>query len=317
LLEMPIEKRLLLNALHSVNVSLFQSKTSDVVSINRYNNDAKSGTGGYSILVAEDNLTNQKVISKILERAGHQCILVGNGEEALDKLEREEFDVIILDMNMPVMTGVEAAKAYRFMRPNKSDRAPVIMFSADVTKEAKEEAIHSGITEFLPKPIQVVQFLETLDRLVAEHGGKKTNQVSHIKLSHTVLAQPNGSEIILNYATLAELDSIGQDAVFVDGLITGFLQDSQNLVKQLEDSLLMQRFEEFKDILHAMKGSALSIGALSLRTMCQRLEKMTHNELKRDAQDISIVIQTTFKQVCAALDLYRIQRQKHSASHRS
>ncbi|MGZ3159499.1 MAG: Hpt domain-containing protein, partial [Burkholderiaceae bacterium] len=133
-----------------------------------------------------------------------------------------------------------------------------------------------------------------------------------------ILAQPaDNNEVILNYATLAELDSIGQNNAFVDGLISSFLEDNQVLVKKLEELLLMQRFEEFKDVLHAMKGAALSIGAMSLRTMCQRLEKMTHAELANDAEVIAASIQSTCSQLYGALDLYRIQRAKHAAINRT
>src|SRR4051812_21356308 len=89
----------------------------------------------YHILVAEDNPTNSKVIQKILERAGHSCTMVENGEEALDQLAQQDFDVVVFDMNMPIMNGLEATKAYRFMQPAEV-RVPIIMFSANVTMEA-------------------------------------------------------------------------------------------------------------------------------------------------------------------------------------
>lgn len=318
LLDVPVEKRLLFNALHAVNVSLAKTRPPEVVSINHTKSveQTERSQRHFSVLVAEDNLTNQKVIGKILERAGHRCVIVNNGEEALDMLEEQEFDVIVLDMNMPLMTGVEAARAYRFMRPSSSERAPMIMLSADVTKEAKEEAMDAGINEFLPKPIQVAQFLETLNRLVMQFGFKNTNGPQYQKMPIVpVHAQPQeDSEVILNYATLAELDSIGQDNTFVDGLIAGFLQDNQTLAKELEAALLAQRFDEFKDTLHAMKGAALSIGALSLRAMCQRLEKMAITELKCDPDNVIKIIHASCAQLNDALDMYRSHRTKQAAA---
>ena len=121
----------------------------------------------YRVLVAEDNPTNRKVIQKILERAGHHCTLAKDGEDALDKIEKKEFDAIILDMNMPGMTGMDVARMYRLMRGNMT-RAPIIMFSANVTTEARAESLEAGADEFLPKPIQVKLFLQTLEQLVTE-----------------------------------------------------------------------------------------------------------------------------------------------------
>jgi two-component system sensor histidine kinase RpfC len=122
----------------------------------------------YHILVAEDNPTNRKVLQKILERAGHRCTLAKDGEEALDLIEKKEFDAIVLDMNMPIMTGLDVARTYCVMR-SPSLRAPMIMFSANVTLDAKEESLEAGADEFLPKPIQIEHFLNTLDRLVAQY----------------------------------------------------------------------------------------------------------------------------------------------------
>ncbi|MGZ3160020.1 MAG: ATP-binding protein, partial [Burkholderiaceae bacterium] len=193
LLNVPVENKLLFNAIHAVDASRADSRSFTVVPINQAPalQQTSRPLKRLSVLVAEDNLTNQKVISKILERAGHQCILVNNGEEALDQLEVQDFDVIVLDMNMPLMTGVEAAKAYRFMHPSKAERVPIVMLSADVTTEAKQEAIDAGINEFLPKPIQVTQFLETLNRLVTEAGGEHATGVSRaIKTKPSILAQP-------------------------------------------------------------------------------------------------------------------------------
>jgi two-component system sensor histidine kinase RpfC len=316
LLDVPVDRRLLFNALHAVHSSQVAPLPSDELSINysQINQGRPGKYKQYSVLVAEDNLINQKVISKILERAGHRCTLANNGEEALDKLDQQEFDVIVLDMNMPLMTGIDAAKAYGFMRPNPEERAPMIMFSADVTKEAKQEALDAGIDEFLSKPIQVTQFLETLHRLVEQsRSGYRMREEVAINLNSLAIVPAQNEELILNYETLDELDSIGQERMFVDGLIKSFMQDNQILIGKLEESLMAQHFEEFKDILHAMKGAALSIGAVSFRTVCQRMEKMTHSELKRDTKEVIAIMHAAFRQLCGALDLYRIQRGENSS----
>ncbi|HEV7619451.1 MAG TPA: Hpt domain-containing protein, partial [Burkholderiaceae bacterium] len=219
----------------------------------------------------------------------------------------------VFDMNMPVMNGLEATKAYRFMRP-AGMRAPVIMFSANVTTETKEECLNAGVDEFLPKPIQVTSFLETLDRLVEKFGTNRRTHLSYQKSSGVpILAQPPG-ETVLNYATLAELERIGQNWTFVDDLLSGFIEDNRRLVDQLEEALRSSQFEEFKEILHAIKGSAVSIGALSMRTACQRFEKMAHSELKRDTEEIINFVKSTFDRLCQAVDHYRKQRDQ-VASH--
>jgi two-component system sensor histidine kinase RpfC len=310
ILNFPIEEQLLLNAIHCAKSAAPASK--EIILPTEDRPDKKHQSAHYNILVAEDNATNSKVIQKILERAGHLCTLVQNGEEALDELGQQDFDVVVFDMNMPVMNGLEATKAYRFMRPADM-RAPVIMFSANVTTEAKEECLNAGVDEFLPKPIQVASFLETLDRLVEKFGTNRRTRLSYQKSSGVpILAQPPG-ETVLNYATLAELERIGQNWTFVDDLLSGFIEDNRRLVDQLEEALRSSQFEEFKEILHAIKGSAVSIGALSMRTACQRFEKMAHSELKRDTEEIINFVKSTFDRLCQAVDHYRKQRDQLAA----
>lgn len=313
-LALPMEARLLRNVFHRIVISRAGSSVPAISLMTSLTEGIESSRnqlaqcGRYSVLVAEDNLTNQKVIKKILERAGHLCTLVQNGEEALDQLGQQDFDAIVLDMNMPVMGGLEAAKAYRFMRP-KEMRAPVIMFSADVTNEAKEECLSAGVDEFLPKPIQVALFLETLNCLV-----EKTNATQRIRLPHRtpeatpILAQPPGDEVILNYATLAELERIGQDRMFVDGLLDGFIKDNNKLMERMEGAILMLQFEEFREILHAIKGSSASIGAVSLRMTCHQLEQLSHSELKSDTRTVLNTIRIAFNKLCSAIEHYRKQR---------
>jgi two-component system sensor histidine kinase RpfC len=265
-------------------------------------------SAGYRILIAEDNATNSMVMQKILERAGHRCTLVKNGEEALDRLVQQDFDAVALDMNMPVMSGLEAAKAYRFMRAPDT-RAPIIMFSADATLEAIEECRRAGIDEFLPKPIQVGPFLDALERLVKTSVARRREQSStDMAFSIPALRKPPRDEAILDYTTLAELEKISQDHQFLEGLLAGFVQDNLVLVDRLEASVRVQRLEECKEILHALKGSAVSIGATAMKMTCQRFEQMTQEELRRDAEEIVRTTRSDYERLCDALDLYRGQR---------
>lgn len=264
------------------------------------------------ILVAEDNPTNSKVIGKILERAGYQYSLVENGEEALDKLADEDFDAVILDMNMPVMNGLEATKAYRFMYPNDM-RVPIIMFSANVTTEAKEECMAAGVDAFLPKPIQVREFLETLDRMVEQFGSVQQKRAPYqVVSSAPIVAQRQNDTVVLNFSTLAELENISQSPTFIEELLDGFVSDNRVLLQRLEQAVLRSQWEETKEILHALKGSAISIGAISLRETCHRLEKLNRSSLEQDKEEILHGIKQDFMRLLDAIAYYRKQRNQSS-----
>ena len=114
--------------------------------------------------MAEDNPTNQLVISKILEHAGHICRLVYNGKEALDTLDDKIFDLIVMDMQMPEMGGIEAAKIYHFTTEGKKI-SPIIILTANATIEAKRECEEANIDAYLTKPIVASLLIDTINSL--------------------------------------------------------------------------------------------------------------------------------------------------------
>ncbi len=124
-LSYPLDKRLLFNALHAVSVSQDKSERREVVFLSDYLK-RRDGARAYTILVADDNAANRTVIQKILERAGHKVVLVEDGEQVLDAMESRQFDLAVLDRNMPRMGGLEALKAMRFLHPGE-ERTPVMI----------------------------------------------------------------------------------------------------------------------------------------------------------------------------------------------
>ena len=257
--------------------------------------------------MAEDNPTNRVVILKMLERAGHACTVAEDGEQALDLFDRQEFDAVIVDMNMPVMNGLDATRALRVLTPGR--HLPIIMLSADVTAETRAECLAAGIDRFLPKPIQIMVLLDALDRLIEQHGSAPTRSDRPDRhVGAPIMLQPIDDTVVLNYATLAELDALGQDHRFVDGLVAGFMEDNRQLLARLEHAVLAQEFIEFKDLLHAVKGSAMGIGALALRTTCTLLEELNEAELRRDPEQSLATLRRAFADVVAALEAYQRQR---------
>jgi two-component system sensor histidine kinase RpfC len=268
----------------------------------------------YRVLLAEDNATVVKVTQKVLEHAGYQCTSVKNGEEALAELVRRDFDAALFDMNMPVMNGLEAIKAYHFMQPSDM-RVPIIMFSADRSVEAREACLAAGAAEFMPKPIRLDTLPPTLDRLVKTSDNNHQGGAIHwAALNAPVPAQQPGADAVINYSTLAELDRIGQDCEFVNGLLLGFVKDNRARIAKLDELLRNMRYEEFREMVHAIKGAAMSIGATSLKHTCQQVEKLTPAELGRETENVVTAMRTAFEQLCEVLDHYR-ERRDRSASN--
>ena len=115
------------------------------------------------VLVAEDHPVNQKFLAFLLQRMGHTATFCDNGELALQALQKEDYDVVLMDIHMPVMDGLTATRTIRALASEKST-VPVIALTADVFKEARESAAAAGVNAFIPKPVQL-QELEAAFRL--------------------------------------------------------------------------------------------------------------------------------------------------------
>jgi two-component system sensor histidine kinase RpfC len=273
MLELPVDKRLLFNVLHSV--SAHDELREGVVRLQDY---ARRGSAArkLQVLVADDNPTNREVIGKILERGGHTVILADDGEQALDALERYQPDVVLLDRNMPGMGGMEALQAIRLLGQGR-ERLPVAMLSADVTPEAKREALEAGFDAFLPKPIEALRLLEEVQSLSIG----KPEAARAAELPSAVRA-PNAQPPtpVINRETLGHLQQLSSNGAFVENLVGVFLADSGALLGRVEQALAARDYPEFRSLLHAMKGSSASMGTERLTALCGSLGRLSDSEMR-------------------------------------
>jgi two-component system sensor histidine kinase RpfC len=262
----------------------------------------------FRVLIVEDNPTNRKVLQMILERAGHQCTLARDGEEALDMIGVQSFDAIVLDLNMPKVTGIEVAKFCKVIGGRVAS-TPIIMFSASVTQEAREESIKAGADAFMPKPIDVPNFLETLNRLV--RGSLSPGPSSGIKSSQPDAMGRNSIEPVLDLEKLSNIETISTDPYFLDELIVEFMTEGRRLIGIVEKGLIYRDWTSVGSALHALRGSALSIGATSLKIICTRIEKIPPNEMYVRRKEINDELNQDFSCLCLELEDYRKHRMKY------
>jgi len=276
-LEMPFDKRQLFNVLHSVAAG--DEVRDGVVRLEDY---ARRGAGNRkcNVLAADDNPTNREVIGRILERGGHSVTLVSDGDEVLDALEQTQYDIVLLDRNMARMGGVEALQLIRLMGRGL-ERMPVIVLSADVTTEARQECLEAGADAFLPKPIEAMKLLEGIQELIEKGVGAGFSAGAH----ETFRAQahkgqePFSQAQVVNMETLGQLEALGFPG-FLERLIGVFVTDNDVLLQKLHASVAARNFIEFRNHLHAMKGSAASMGAERLTRVCNDQGKLSDGELR-------------------------------------
>ena len=266
------------NALHSTWADRYPSK--DVIDLSEHRRRQGAASGG-KILVAEDNVTNQQVIAAILARAGHETVMVENGEQALDRLEAESFDLIILDMQMPVMGGIEAAKLYTYMNSGKP-RTPIIILTANATAEARQECQEAGVDTYLTKPIEPRRLLETITSLTETLSHRPPVRRSAARQAVEPHSITDNEEGVLDTQALDSLSAISSDSQFLPRLIKGFIADTEALLQRMEHAIARKDYGEFRDLVHALKGSAGNIGAralydLSVRTMQEENAQAVEN----------------------------------------
>ena len=306
LLENASNKTLLFNAIHAAATVGDEQTSADVIPLTRRSSEQIRNTNRLRILVAEDNPTNQKVIYKILERAGHAVQVVENGEAALDALEQNAFDIVIVDMHMPIMGGVEVAKFYRFV-DRKLPRMPFVMLTANATAEAMEECNQAGIDAFLTKPVESRDLLATIVRLT---GGERCiadaepTSSPWLHGSTERLNPPGPRSDLLNLVTLRDLERLGNDGRFLAGLINGFLVDSEALMKKMQIALNDEEYEQFKDLAHGLKGSAGSVGATALFEVNSKVLNVSHKDCAREGPRLLAEINSIFGETRLALNDY-------------
>jgi CheY-like chemotaxis protein len=124
------------------------------------------------ILLAEDNPVNQRVAARLLEKRGHQVALAANGREALAWLDRERFDLILMDVQMPELDGIETTAVIREREQREGGRIPIVALTAHAMQGDRERCIDAGMDNYVNKPIDAVKFLEVVESTALAHAGE-------------------------------------------------------------------------------------------------------------------------------------------------
>lgn len=254
-----------------------------------------------SVLIADDNRTNQMVIAKILERVGHQTTVVDDGQAAVEALQAKRFDVVLMDVNMPGMNGIEATKLYRFASLGQA-RVPIIALTADATADAWTRCQEAGMDGYATKPIEPKQLLKVIDdvlnrgeaRQVALQASRQDtpqNTPQAVASAPSIVPSTAGSPI--NLDVLTELERLGGHD-FVAGLVTQFSSDTDALLSALRDAAADEDVQRFRDAAHALRGSAANLGASMVFNTCLALRAITPRQLavEGDAQVNQLIRQT-------------------------
>lgn len=226
-----------------------------------------------SLLIADDQAANRTVLSRLLEKAGHDVRAVSSGDEVLDLLENETFDAVIIDLHMPGISGIETIKHARVMQAGR-ERTPFIVLSADATSETIRAAEIAGARAFLTKPIVVARLLDAMTDVASGITTPMKKSSSNANAAR--------SDELISRELFDELSELQLGGEFLQLFIDECMGDSLRCITGLEQSAKAGQWDTFRDQCHALKGVASNVGATKLAEVASLAMRSGNNSLTRD-----------------------------------
>ncbi len=274
--------------------------------LNREKESQPSTIKGAKILLVEDNIINQEIANEILQKAGLVVTIANNGKEAIEKVKESEYDLVLMDIQMPEMNGYEAAKIIK-SDPNLKD-LPVLAMTANVMKHDIEKCYEAGMQGHIAKPINTKHLFEALVKWIEPR--EKNVSIPVISDSAKNVEIPNFPGINVKKS----LEMIGGDKVLYRKLLIQFQELCLNSMQEIEAALEARDMEKIGRIMHTLKGAAGSIGATNLATASGKIETQI---LERNGGEFDINLDEfseNFGVVISSLSQLNIQSSKKSAS---
>ena len=234
------------------------------------------------ILVAEDNTINQKVIKQLLRHLGYRGDVVANGLEALEALERQEYPVILMDMQMPEMDGLEATRRLR-QRFRGANAPYIIAMTANAMPGDRERCLDAGMNDYVPKPIE----LEVLDAALAA------------AVEHVTARRRDGA--VINASRIDQLRAIDDGASLLDEVIASFVGEVPQLLDKLDHAVETRDGPLLASTAHYLQSSIDFVGANRMRVPCINLELMGKGEHFEEAGAQLGELRRAYEEASAAL----------------
>ncbi|NLV44033.1 MAG: response regulator [Candidatus Hydrogenedentes bacterium] len=245
----------------------------------------------FHLLVAEDFVPNQKVIHQLLVRAGYRCTIVENGQQVLEKTARENFDLILMDCQMPEMDGYEATRKLR-EHEGTARHTPIVAMTASVMKEDRERCFQSGMDDFLPKPVTRAQLYAMLQRWLTVEGTRRSEPVQNTR-QETRYEEDAEPPVSLDYLN----EYASGDSAFLTKLIQAFFDENGKHLNLLVEAIRKVDAGAMEFNAHALKNGAMTLKAQGLADLALKLEEMARDGQTDCAGDLLEPLQAAYDRV--------------------
>ncbi len=219
----------------------------------------RASTGPLDVLLVEDGVVNQKLAVRLLENKGHRPTLACNGKEALTQLERRRFDLVLMDLQMPEMGGLEATAIIRQGEKGTDRHVPIIALTAHALRGDEERCLQAGMDGYVSKPIDADRLWEVINAVL----GKTSLRAAQEETS--------GKRVMDEDAFLKRC---GGDVALKRELIQLFVNEYPALLTVLHDAIASRDAGGLREAAHSLKGSSCNFGAERVTAAALRLEQM-------------------------------------------
>ena len=225
------------------------------------------------VLVADDHAANRLLLQGVLQKSGHRVVLVEDGEAALDALAGGDFDLALVDLHMPVPSGIDLLRQLRVMQAGGGEVTPVIVISADAMPETVQTCHDAGARAYISKPFSTKRLLETIAGIVVDERAAEPEPVRQ---------QP--AEQILDPSVLDEFSALGMGQAFETDFIGQCVADARVAAAKMQQAIHDADWDQYRDQAHAIKGIAGNLGLVQCVGLSSAMMRMSGFELVRDGQ---------------------------------
>ena len=256
----PIKKSAMLECIAmTTEVKPEQNNLSTDVLISGYNIKEKPINKNFKILLAEDNETNQKLTTKILNKEGFLCDIVSNGVEAVEAYQNHNYDLILMDCQMPVLDGYEASEKIRAIEvskettDNEKKHVPIIALTAHALEGDIEKCLSFGMNDYIAKPINDKLFIETIKKYLS-------------------VKQLDKKQILMSSIISEIIENIGFSESEAVEILDEYVKTIPQMIESINKAIIEDDFKEIASQAHLMKGSSANLRIKELNELALRLE---------------------------------------------
>jgi two-component system, sensor histidine kinase and response regulator len=254
------------------------------------------------VLVVEDNLINQQVLNAMLRSLGIQVTLANDGQQAVELVQNCDFDLVLMDCQMPVMDGFQATAAIRRLPLGRGEHLPIAAVTANALQGDEQKCLDAGMNDFLPKPFKLGQLQALLARWLARKGEPShTATTLESADARDASVAPGSDAIDLKVLqAVRELDPTG-GMDLVKTIMRIFIESAGQSVTRVENAILALDGGQLAAAAHALKSSTANVGAKTLSEFYRRLEQLGREGRLADARELLIQVRPEHQRAVARM----------------